>query len=214
MPAVRRFRSALPAIGLAVLMAACRSGDNRASFSGGVQPTDGAGHPMSAPSSSTAPALTRAEIVLAPDGLGPVPFGTQAAQALKALTQALGRAESFTVVPPSTGCGATRIFRWKDLAVLVNEVSARSGARPGLVGWSVAASASPSLGLQTGNGISVDSTVAAVRKAYGASVAIAQGEHGPVLTIQTPNGVITGQLDGPSETSRVSSLEAGVSCPV
>ncbi|MCA1845820.1 MAG: hypothetical protein LC792_22030 [Actinobacteria bacterium] len=152
-------------------------------------------------------------MVPAPDGLGAaLPFGTQAAKAMNGLTQALGRAENVTVVPPNANCGATRSFRWKDFDVLINEVTGRSGGNPGLVGWAMGAAAPAALGLKTDKGIGVGSTVAAVKAAYG-PVTVAQGPSGPTLVIRAANGVITGDLDGTANTSRVKALRAGASCP-
>jgi hypothetical protein len=211
LPAVRSLRLALVAVSLLVLTAACTSNKERASFSGGVQPTSDAEAPRMEPSTTTT-ALTMAQVVPAPDGLGPLSFGTQAARAMGALTRALGRAENATVVPADANCGATRIFRWKDFDVLINEVSTRSGGNPGLVGWSLGATAPSSLDLKTEKGIGIGSTVAAVKAAYGPTVTIDQGVNGPTFKITAPNGVITGELNGLSAASRVKALRAGVSC--
>jgi hypothetical protein len=211
MPAPRSVRLALVAASLVVMTAACTSGKDRASFSGGVEPTAGAEAPKAETSTTTA-ALTMAELSLASDGVGPISFGAQAARALHALTEALGKAETPTLVPAAANCGATRIFRWKDFEVLINEVTALSGGNPGLVGWSLGAAAPVSLGLKTETSIGIGSTVAAVKAAYGPMVTIAQGASGPMLTITAPNGVMTGDLDGLGDASRVKTLRAGVSC--
>jgi hypothetical protein len=207
MPALHSVRIALVTVSVVVLAAACTSGKERASFSGGVMPTAAGEAPQPDPSTSTT-ALTLAQLVLAPDGLGPVSFGTQAARAMDALTQALGRAEDSTLAPAGSNCDATRSFLWKDFRVFINEVSGRFGGKPGLVGWSVGAPAASGLSLKTEKGIGIGSTVAAVKAAYGSTLTM---DHG-TLSITAPNGAITGELDGAGDTGKVNTLRAGASC--
>jgi len=206
----RTLRVALAVGGLMVLMTAgCTSPkEDKASFSGDVKTPVFTGPESTEPTTATT-ALGRRSVILAPDGLGSLPFGTQAARAMKGLTQAFGRAENITVVPPGASCEATRIFHWKDFDVLINEVSARSGGAPGLAGWAVGAPAPASLGLKTEKGIGMGSTVAAVRAAYGPAVTIA----GTKLEIRAEGGVISGELDGPNDVGRVKTLRAGATCP-
>ena len=215
MPALRALRVALAAVSLAAVTAACTSPTSpkeKASSSGAVETPVFTGPESAEPSTATT-ALSLAAVVPAPDGLGAaLPFGMQAARAMNGLTQALGRAENVTVVPADANCGATRIFRWKDFDVLINEVTARSGGNPGLVGWAMGAAAPAALGLKTDKGIGVASTLAAVKAAYG-PVTVAQGPNGPTLVIRAANGVITGDLDGTKDNSRVKALRAGASCP-
>jgi hypothetical protein len=128
---------------------------------------------------------------------------------MNGLTQALGRAETITSIPPGANCSATRMFRWKDLDVLINEVSARSGGNPGLAGWSVGA-ATTSAGLKTDKGIGIGSTMAAVRAAYGPALTVA----GTTFKVRSANSVITGELDGGSDAARVKKLSAGAACAI
>jgi hypothetical protein len=211
MPALRALRLALAAASLVVVTAACTSPKEKASTPGAVE-TPGFTGPESTEPTTGSTALSLAAVVPAPDGLGALLFGTQAARAMNGLTQALGRAEKVIVVPEGANCGATRVFRWKDFDVLINEVTARSGGNPGLVGWAMGAAAPAPLGLKTDKGIGIGSTVAAVKAAYG-SVTVAQGANGPTLVIRAANGVISGDLDGPGDASRVKTLRAGASCP-
>jgi len=211
MPALRALRVVLAATTLVVVTAACTSPKEKASSSGAVESPVFTGPESAEPSTATT-AFSLAAVVPAPDGLGAaLPFGMQAARAMNGLTQALGRAENVTVVPADANCGATRIFRWKDFDVLINEVTARSGGNPGLVGWAVGAAAPDPLGLKTDKGIGVGSTLAAVKAAYG-PVTVAQGAKGATLVIRAANGVITGDLDGTGDNSRVKALRAGASC--
>jgi hypothetical protein len=211
MPALRSLRVALAAASLVVVTAACTSPKEKASTSGAVESPGFTGPESTEPTTGTT-ALSLAAVVPAPDGLGSLPFGTQAARAMNGLTQALGRAEKVTVVPEGANCGATRVFHWKDFDVLINEVTARSGGSPGLVGWAMGAAAPARLGLKTDKGIGIGSTVAAAKAAYG-SVTVAQGANGPTLVIRAANGVISGDLDGPGDAGRVKTLRAGASCP-
>jgi hypothetical protein len=211
MPALRALRVTLIAVSLVVVTAACTSPKEKASSPGAVEETPGFTGPESTEPTTVTTALGLAAVVPAPDGIGPLAFGTQAARAMNGLTQALGRAENVTVVPEGANCGATRIFRWKDFDVLINEVTARSGGNPGLVGWAMGAQAPAPLRLKTDKGIGIGSTLAAVKAAYG-SVTVAQGANGPTLVIRAANGVITGDLDGPNDAGRVKALRAGASC--
>jgi hypothetical protein len=191
-----------------LLLAGCSQGPARSSFAGGVTSTSAA-----APdSSSTTIALSPSSLVLSADGLGPVTFGTQAARALGDLTRALGQAEKPIPVAAGSSCGATRMFQWRNLHVLVNEVIARSGTTAGFVGWSLATGAPNALDLKTGSGIGIGSTVGALKAAYGQQFSIVQNEPTPIFNVTTPNGVITGQLDGVGPANRVRSLRAGTFC--
>lgn len=211
----RRFlRAALAAVTLLVVTAACTSPkEDKASFSGDVQAPVFTGPESTEPTTSTT-ALSVTAVVPGPAGIGPLTFGLQAARAMSGLTQALGRAEKVTQVPMDANCGATRVFRWKDFEVLINEVSARSGGTPGLVGWSLGAAAPSSLGLKTDKGVGIGSTLAAVKEAYGAGVTVAQAAGGPIVEIRAGNGVMTGELDGANDAARVKTLRAGASCAV
>lgn len=208
----RRFpRVLVAAAALAVLAAACGNSPERASFSGGVDafgdsPTADAEPP------TTDTTLSAGSIVLSPDGLGVLRFGKQAAQALKGLTQALGRAEDWRTVPSPADCGATRIFTWKNFDVLVNEAAATSATTRGLVGWNLRDGGPAALDLKTEQGIGIGSTLAALEAAYGDLVTVAHTATAPTVTITTANGVITGDLDGAGDSSRVRSLRAGATC--
>ncbi len=196
------FRHAVAALAVLSLTAACTGGSKPASDNRGMEAP--AATSPAEPSTSTT-AFAASALVLSPDGLGPLTFGTQAARAMDALTQAFGRAENITVIPPESKCGATRMFRWRDFAVLINEVTARSGGAPGLVGWSLGAAPPGSADLRTDKGVGIGSTAAAVKAAYGPAAT----QSGPIVTVTVPNGVMTAELDG---AGRVKTLRAGVSC--
>src|SRR5436305_9431069 len=64
-------------------------------------------------STTTTVPLTKDNIVLAADGLGPtVPFGLNAARTINLLMQALGQPEKTTNLPAAQACGATRRLQW------------------------------------------------------------------------------------------------------
>lgn len=206
-----RSRVIVLAAALAAFPAAC-STDTKppASAAGTAAPADIRTPAADGLTSTTA--LAPGSLVLSPDGLGPLTFGTQAAQALKGLTQALGRAETWRSIPGGTGCAATRVFTWKNLDVVVNEATAASGSLRGLVGWTVR-SAEPALGLTTDQGIGIGATVADVREAYGDSVTIIHAGTGASLTISASGGgVITADVAGTGDRSRVQTLRAGTVC--
>jgi hypothetical protein len=208
-------RLIVAALGFALLAAGCGGGGGAkapASTAGGsVEPTT---MPPSAvpeaPTSSTM-ALRADALVLRADGIGPLAFGTQAAVAMGRLTQALGQAEKVTPVSAAGVCGATRIFTWKNFAVLINEVSARTGGNPGLVGWWLGEPASGALTMKTDKGISVGSTVGAVKAAYGSAVTVANASPA-TLQIAGANGAITGELEGRGDAAKVRALQAGTVC--
>lgn len=197
------------ALSLIALPAACSNGRNDRSFNGFETRAQ---TPTAAEMTTTTQPLSMAELDLSADGLGPVSFGTQAARALGLLSQALGRAGNSKTVPADASCQVTRIFSWKGLDVLVNEVGARGAGRAGLVGWSIGASTESTPDLKTDKGIGVGSTLEGVKRAYGEPTGTDQGPNGPTATITTPDGVLIAQLDGLSPTSKVKTLQAGVSC--
>lgn len=211
MSALRCSRVAMLAVALTVPLAACATSPKRSSADGSVAPWATA--PAAAnESSTTGTAVSAASLVLSPDGLGAVPFGTQAARALHGLTQALGQAETVGQIPEGMDCGATRIFRWKNLDVLVNEASARSGSRPGLVGWSMGVAGSTSLDLRTDKDVGIGSTVGTLKAAYGESVSVIQGEPRATFEITVPDGLMTAEAEGLGDADKVLSLRAGTSC--
>ena len=204
-------RVIVAAAAFAVLTTACGNSAERAPFSGGI------GAFGESPGTGTAPPTTDTtlmaeSIVLAPDGIGALPFGKQAARALKGLTQALGRADEWRTVASAADCGATRIFSWGNFDVLVNEAGATSATTRGLVGWSLHDGGPRALDIRTGKGVGIGSTVSTLEAAYGADLNVAQTEGRPTLTITTPNGVITGELNGLGPSDTIRSLRAGAAC--
>ena len=207
-------RRVVAALGLMLLAAGCSGGGGKppASTAGGS--VDSTIMPPSAvpeQSTSSTMALRADALMLSADGVGPLSFGTQAAVAMGRITQALGPAEKVTPIDAAAACGATRIFHWKNLSVLINEVSARTGGKPGLVGWSLGDPAAGGLAMKTDKGISVGSTAGAVKAAYGSAVTVANASPA-TFQIAGANGAITGELDGRGDTAKVRALQAGTVC--
>ena len=196
----------------AILTPACSRGSQRASFSGGVEAVGESPSLVTEPP-TTRPTFTTESIVLSGDGLGALPFGQQAAQALAGLTEALGRAETWKVLPAGGECGATRVFTWQNFDVLVNEATATSGRARGLVGWKLGEGGTTPWTFKTAADIGIGSTVAALTAAYGSNMSLSSDEAGPVVTLTTPKGPITGRLDRLGDTGTIRSLRAGTACP-
>ncbi|HEV7685351.1 MAG TPA: hypothetical protein VGQ80_02205 [Acidimicrobiia bacterium] len=212
MTAIPLRRAALVVLSVVLLAAAgCSKGNKDATTTTTLAPT-------TAPTESTTTTVPMAKesIVLAPDGLGAsLPFGTNSASTIKLLMQALGQPEKNTPLPAGQACGATRRLTWANFQALVNEVVSSSGAgRPGFAGWFLGPAGPNALPFKTEKGsITVGSTVAALKAAYGADVAVQRGEQGYGFTITLlPKGLILGQVDGQTDASKVKNIQAGNYC--
>jgi hypothetical protein len=208
-----RGRLAVAALGLALLATGCSGGGSKppAAAAGSVEPTTMPPSAVPEQSTTSTLALKPEALALSADGVGPLAFGTQAAVAMGRMTQALGPAEKVTPIPAAAACGATRIFSWKNFAVLINEVSARSGGKPGLVGWRLGDPAAGAMAMKTDKGISVGSTVGAVKAAYGRAATVANGTPATIQIAGT-NGAMTAEVDGRGDSAKVRSLQAGTVC--
>jgi hypothetical protein len=165
-------------------------------------------------STTTTAPVTKESIVLAPNGLGAgLPFGLNSARAINVLIQALGNPDKNTNLPVGQACGATRRLQWGDFQALVNEVGASSGAgKPGFAGWFLGAPGSAThLGFKTEKGITVGSTVAALKAAYPNAI-VARGEQGPGYNVTLDKGIILGQLDALTDAGKVKNIQAGSYC--
>lgn len=211
--APERPRRAVLLVLSAVLLAAsaaCGGDDDKGSSTTTSAPPTTA----SSTTTSTAP-LAKEALVLSADGLGPaLKFHTEnAARTINLLRQALGEPEKNQPLPAGTTCGATRRLQWGNLQVLVNEVGSSSGAgKPGFAGWYLGAPGGAPLDLKTEKGITIGSTVAALKAAYAADVIVNRGEAGPGFVITLPTGVILGQLDALTDAGKVKNIQAGNYC--
>jgi hypothetical protein len=211
MTQIRRRRAALVVLSVVLLTAtaACSKGKKDASTTSTAPPTT----PTTESTTTTIP-LTKDSIVLAADGLGPaLPFFTPSAHAIALLIQALGNPDKNTPLPAGQPCGATRRLQWANFQALVNEVVSTAGAgRPGLAGWYLGAPAATSLPFKTDKGITIGSTVAQLKAAYGTDVTVARGEQGPGYNITTAKGIVLGQLDALTDAGKVKTIQAGNYC--
>ncbi len=209
MTEIRRRRTALIVLSVVLLTAACSKDKKESATTTSAAPTTAATE-----STTTTVAFTKEAIVLAADGLGPgLPFQTNSARTINRLMQALGQPEKNTPLPAATACGATRRLQWANFQVLVNEVVSTSGAgRPGFAGWYLGAASPNKLDFKTEKGITIGSTVAALKAAYGTDVNVARGEQGPGYNITLSKGIILGQLDALTDAGKVKNIQAGNFC--
>ena len=167
-----------------------------------------------APTTTSVP-LSKDKILLAADGIGAIKFGTDnAANVLKRLIEALGPPEKDQRLPAGTACGATRRFVWANFQILVNEViSTSSAGKPGLAGWFLGPPTAAPLDFKTEKGITVGSTVAQLKAAYGDQVVVAgRGEEGPGFTITAPGGIMLGLLTAATDAGKIKDIQAGNYC--
>jgi hypothetical protein len=215
MTEIRRRRAAIVVLSAALLTAAaCNGGDGDSSSdtTEGTPPSIPLTTESTAPTTTTAP-LTKEAIVLAGDGVGPLKFGTNAANTIRRLMDALGQPEKNQPLPAGTACAATRRLQWGNFQVLVNEVGGSSGAgRPGFGGWFLGATTGAPLDFKTEKGIGLGSTVGQIKAAYGTDVTVARGESGPGFTVTVPGGILLGQLDALTDAGKVKNIQAGNYC--
>lgn len=167
-----------------------------------------------APTTTSVP-LSKDKILLAADGVGAIKFGTDnAANVLKRLIEALGPPEKDQRLPAGTACGATRRFVWANFQILVNEViSTSSAGKPGLAGWFLGPPTAAPLDFKTEKGITVGSTVAELKAAYGDDLTVAgRGEEGPGFTITAPGGIMLGLLTAGTDAGKIKDIQAGNYC--
>ncbi len=166
-----------------------------------------------APTTTTA-LLTKDQIVLSADGVGAIKFGNNSANTIRRFMDALGEPEKNTPLPAGTACGATRRLHWANFQVLVNEVTSASGAgKPGFAGWFLGPPTAAPLDFKTEKGITVGSTVAELKVAYGDGLTVAgRGEEGPGFTIVAPGGIMLGLLTADTDAGKVKDIQAGNYC--
>jgi hypothetical protein len=206
-----RLRRALHAVLAVVLLAgAACSGDDKKSTTTTTAPETTT---STAATTTTAP-LTRDQIVLAADGVGAMKFGNNSANTIRRFMDALGQPDKNTPLPAGTACGATRRLHWANFQVLVNEVTSASGAgKPGFAGWFLGPPTAAPLDFKTEKGITVGSSVAQLKAAYGGDVVVAgRGEEGPGFTITAPGGIMLGLLTAATDAGKIKDIQAGNYC--
>ena len=203
----RAIRIVLPVVLLAG--AACGGDDKESVTTTTTAPTT----TSTAPTTTTA-LLTKDQIVLAADGVGAIKFGNNSANTIRRFMDALGEPEKNTPLPAGTACGATRRLHWANFQVLVNEVTSASGAgKPGFTGWFLGPPTAAPLDLKTEKGITVGSTVAELKAAYGDDLTVAgRGAEGPGFTITVPGGIMLGLLSAATDAGKIKDIQAGNYC--
>ena len=203
----RAIRIVLPVVLLAG--AACGGDDKESVTTTTTAPTT----TSTAPTTTTA-LLTKDQIVLAADGVGAIKFGNNSANTIRRFMDALGEPEKNTPLPAGTACGATRRLHWANFQVLVNEVTSASGAgKPGFTGWFLGPPTAAPLDLKTEKGITVGSTVAELKAAYGDDLTVAgRGAEGPGFTITAPGGIMLGLLSAATDAGKIKDIQAGNYC--
>jgi hypothetical protein len=175
--------------------------------------------------SSTTTTIPPADIlILGPENIDGIPFGTDGEEAVTSLEDVLGAPDSDTGwVPPvdSQGvqvygpCPGTeiRLLEWQNLTTVFTNGEtawAAAGTRHFFF-YSYVLSDFDSLGLKTAEGIGLGSTVDDLRAAYGAEVDIVSDEFGDYYSVSVPApGALWGFLNGPDGT--VISIQGGVGC--
>ena len=150
---------------------------------------DGAGATEAAGPGDPGPPPSAREVALTVDGLGIVDFGAPGTELLTALTAALGPPDEDTglvdqrQVLGACPAGRQRAVRWGDLTVgLLDGTSTyATRATEHFVMFSYGGTESPATNpattaLATDAGISLDATVAEVRRAYGDDVEVVPGD--------------------------------------
>ncbi len=169
--------------------------------------------PTEAPATTAAPSTTvaPATAVLARDGLGVVPFGTDADGAVAALTAVLGPpTEDTGWVDPLTisSCAGTELRRvsWGALAILLGDPAATgTGLRQFFASsyGNVAGVEPQPAGLVTPEGIGLGASVADLKAAY-PGVVLNPGEEGLIepsfFVDDSLRGIVTGDTDTDSVT--------------
>lgn len=158
-----------------------------------------------APSTSTAPG--GAEVVLSPDGLGVVSFGDEAGVVLARLGDLLGPPGDDRPLASCPSGAADRLVQFSELGILF--AGPPGGQR--FVAWDIGPASGAFPELTTAEGISVDSTVAELRSAYGSGLEISGDDaFGPSFTVRVPApGALSGTLTGTAASDTVASLGGG-----
>jgi hypothetical protein len=165
----------------------------------------------------------KATIDLRATGLGPIVFGTPAAAAVRDLTGALGEPDDDAAVlanmPDGLGGPQTtmRTLRWAKLAVSFIDWKGspyRSDGTLHFVRWIAIGTAADVRGLATPEGVSVGTTAAGLRQAYGTSLVFRRDDctDSWQVTFDRSNVGLVGRLDSNPESAnaRLVYLAAGL----
>jgi hypothetical protein len=180
--------------------------------------------PSSTTTTTTTTILPSDVLILGPENIDGIQFGTDAESAITTLEGYLGDPASDTGwVPPTDSqgnqvygpCPGTeiRVVEWPNLTTVYTDAStpwAAVGTRH-LFFYSYVLYDFDSWGLTTAEGIGLGSTAQDLRDAYGDAVDITSDELGDYYSVTVPApGALWGFLEGPGGT--VSSIQGGVGC--
>ncbi len=170
--------------------------------------------------------VAASDLHLQPEGLGPVPFGTDPTRTLLVLTGALGNPESDSGWLPanldSFQCPGTRarVVIWGSLAVYFSDGPTDWG-RDGYehffsFAYSLPDDSSSPSGptLRTSEGLGLGATLSRSSSVYGeASITLDHSVEGTILEVDVPGpGYLLGVFTGPEPEDKLISISGGMSC--
>jgi hypothetical protein len=155
--------------------------------------------------SSTVPSA--GDVVLEPDGLAVVAFGDEISVVLAELATRLGPPIDDDPLPACPSGELDRLVQFAELSVLV---ATTEGAER-FVAWDLGASSGARTRLVTAEGISVGSTLAQLRSAYGERLDLSQDDpFGPAFELDVGGrGRLGGTLTGTGAGDTVATLSGG-----
>ncbi len=158
-------------------------------------------------SSTTSTVSLTPDVVLEPDGLGVVAFGDEANRVLAALAGRLGPPTDDGPLPACPSGELDRLVRFGELSVLV----ATTGGVERFVAWDIGPSSGAVTRLATAEGISVGSTLAQLRSAYGERLQLTRDDpFGPGFEIDLGGrSRLGGTLTGTGTGDTVATLAGG-----
>jgi hypothetical protein len=207
---------------LLVAMAGCGDDDGASGTTTTTARATTTGAPTTGGATTSAPS-TRAAVDLRATGLGTIAFGTPVGDAVRDLTAALGKPDDDATVvanmPDGLGGPQTtlRTLRWGKLAVSFIDWKGspyRTDGTLHLVRWIASGTAADVRGLTTPEGVSVGTTLTALRQVYGASLVVARDDctSSWQVSFDRSNVGLVGRLDASPETAnaRLVYLAAGL----
>jgi hypothetical protein len=149
---------------------------------------------------------TGAGVVLGGNSLGATSLGTPADQAVAAVKKALGTPSRDLKNPGATCPGPDRLVSWGRFSLYF------TGDK--LSGWGYDSKPAGPPQLATPSGITIGSTVATLRRVYGAKLEVHPAESPFPASFRMPAGGsdLTGTLTGTADSDTATSLAFGVSC--
>lgn len=170
--------------------------------------------------------VAASDLLLQPEGLGPLPFGTDAARTLSTLSEALGSPDNDSGWLPadveSLQCPGTRarMVSWGSLTVYLSDGPTAWGpdgfdhffAYTYAIGEGASAPEGPSL--RTSEGLRLGDTLSRSSAIYGdTSIIRNHPQRGTILEVEVPGpGYLWGVFSGSGEEDPLLSLRGGTGC--